>query len=224
MSPAQYHDHAVVGRGDHDLDQEHDQGNTQDQDDGFVMDSMREGGDDVISSPPRKKTRYQIQSASALTMMARDYVEVARNLKETVYSLLFPPTCQHPNCKFSAPKNEIVLHEKMCEYRMVPSPDDCCRKPGAFTQSLVPLRSLLEHIPLGKEADRFILSPGTSLIGTITLVKKNFTGIQNDEWLCTVLQFQTHIFLLKAIIRDKIFYIYVYILGDLEGAKNSNRQ
>ena len=187
------------------------------------------------SSPPQKKRHVESvvdHTSNEWNVAPTDNCETdSENLQESVYSMLFDSTCQHQNCEFSALENEITFHEKKCEYRMVPCPDDCCRKPGASRQSLVPLHSLLEHIKFGKEEHRFILIPqkpsvaatdgldisDIGLHGNISTKKEQL--LLDGAWPCSALQREDHVFLVKYMKRDEVFYAYVYIVGDLEDAK-----
>ena len=49
----------------------------------------------------------------------------ARNLAvEQIIESMVTFQCQHPNCEFSAQnKLRVLLHERKCEYRLVPCPD-----------------------------------------------------------------------------------------------------
>ena len=122
--------------------------------------------------------------------------------------LTFP--CKHPYCEFSASKNEAIMHEQKCKYRLVPCPDDCCKRQW-------PLHNLLEHMRFGKETDHVKMNDAgyrCRLNTNMENLKKRGTG-----WDCRVLNYQNQLFVARTHKVDGIFYTYVYILGDLEEAK-----
>ena len=119
--------------------------------------------------------------------------------------LTFP--CKHPNCEFSASKNDTIMHEKKCEYRMVPCPDNCCKQRQQW-----PLCGLLEHMRNGKEIHQ---------MGEKGYKRKFKTKIGGGShgWRCCFFNYKNQPFAAKTLKVDGIYYTYMYILGDLEEAK-----
>ena len=124
--------------------------------------------------------------------------------------------CQHPNCEFSAPKNEMVLHDKKCAHRVVTCPNGsrCCRN------SLMPVRSLLSHLEgSDRVPSRITFNPTAEpYIRQSFLYTENWMSTDCD-WDCKIIDYQDQVFLQKNLVKEKTFYTFMYIFGDEEEAK-----
>ena len=157
-----------------------------------------------------------------------------RNLAvEQIIESLDCYNCQNLDCEFSGNFCEMALHKKKCEYRLVQCPDggyyshyggclwnyDCPRD--------IPFHSLLDHwFKPGYDREyNFNLTIDEPSYTNITFWMENegWMGIHEKrwgrEWNCEVLHCNDHVFLFKALVYQKMFYSFMFLLGDEEKAK-----
>ena len=120
--------------------------------------------------------------------------------------------CEHTDCEFEAPKDKIASHMKKCTYRKVACPDACCRE-------YVPLRNLLEHMEHGRDVLECNID-GLIVEGFLMSTTYYNRKYETSDWDGRVFTFQDKHFVMVLTRIDRLYHSYLYILADIEEAKN----